>query len=36
MLIDGFLREVVETVDNFATRVYLLRRLAARLGNLEE
>jgi len=36
MLIDGFLREVVETVDDFATRVYLLRRLAGRLGNLEE
>jgi len=36
MLIDGFLREVVETVDDFATRVHLLRRLAARLGNLEE
>jgi Fe-S cluster assembly protein SufD len=36
MLIDGFLREVVETVDDFATRVHLLRRLAGRLGNLEE
>jgi Fe-S cluster assembly protein SufD len=36
MLIDGFLREVVETVDDFATRVFLLRRLAGRLGNLEE
>jgi Fe-S cluster assembly protein SufD len=36
MLIDGFLREVVETVDDFATRTHLLRRLAGRLGNLEE
>jgi Fe-S cluster assembly protein SufD len=36
MLIDGFLREVVETVDDFATRTYLLRRLAGRLGSLEE
>jgi len=36
MLIDGFLREVVETVDDFATRVHLLRRLAGRLSNLEE
>jgi len=36
MLIDGFLREVVETVDDFAIRVHLLRRLAGRLGNLEE
>jgi Fe-S cluster assembly protein SufD len=36
MLIDGFLREVVETVDDFATRVHLLRRLAGRLGSLEE
>jgi Fe-S cluster assembly protein SufD len=36
MLIDGFLREVVETVEDFATRTHLLRRLAGRLGNLEE
>ncbi len=36
MLIDGFLREVVETVDDFATRVHLLRRLAGRLSNLEK
>ena len=36
MLIDGFLREVVETVDDFATRTHLLRRLAGRLGDLEE
>lgn len=36
MLIDGFLREAVETVDDFATRLYLLRRLAGRLGTLEE
>jgi Fe-S cluster assembly protein SufD len=36
MLIDGFLREVVETVADFDTRTYLLRRLAGRLGNLEE
>jgi Fe-S cluster assembly protein SufD len=36
MLIDGFLREVVETVEDFTTRVHLLRRLAGRLGNLEE
>ncbi len=36
MLIDGFLREVVETVDDFAIRVHLLRRLAGRLGSLEE
>ena len=35
MLIDGFLREVVETVDDFATRVHLLRRLAGRLSKLE-
>ena len=35
MLIDGFLREVVETVDDFATRTHLLRRLAGRLGDLE-
>ena len=35
MLIDGFLREAVETVDDFATRTHLLRRLAARLANLE-
>ena len=36
MLIDGFLREAVETVDDFASRTYLLRRLAARLAKLEE
>jgi Fe-S cluster assembly protein SufD len=36
MLIDGFLREAVETVDDFATRAHLLRRLAARLADLEE
>jgi Fe-S cluster assembly protein SufD len=36
MLIDGFLREVVETVDDFATRVHLLRHLAGRLGSLEK
>ncbi len=36
MLIDGFLREVVETVDDFATRVHLLRHLAGRLGNLDD
>jgi Fe-S cluster assembly protein SufD len=36
MLIDGFLREAVETVDDFATRAHLLRRLAGRLANLEE
>ena len=35
MLIDGFLREAVESVDDLATRTHLLRRLAARLGNLE-
>ncbi len=35
MLIDGFLREVVETVDDFATRTHLLRRLAGHLENLE-
>ena len=35
MLIDGFLREAVEAVDDFATRTHLLRRLAARLANLE-
>ena len=29
-------REVVETVDDFATRVHLLRRLAGRLSKLEE
>jgi Fe-S cluster assembly protein SufD len=36
MLIDGFLREVVETVDDFATRVHLLRHLAGRLGSLDD
>ena len=36
MLVDGFLREVVETVEDFAVRTHLLRRLAGRLGNLEE
>jgi Fe-S cluster assembly protein SufD len=35
MLIDGFLREVVETVDDFSTRTHLLRRLAGHLENLE-
>jgi Fe-S cluster assembly protein SufD len=35
MLIDAFLREAVETVEDFATRTHLLRRLAARLDNLE-
>ena len=36
MLIDGFLREAVETVEDFASRTHLLRRLAARLARLEE
>ena len=35
MLIDGFLREAVEAVDDFATRTHLLRRLAGRLAELE-
>jgi Fe-S cluster assembly protein SufD len=36
MLIDAFLREAVETVEDFAIRTHLLRRLAARLAKLEE
>ena len=35
MLIDGFLRETVESVEDFAIRTHLLRRLAARLATLE-
>ena len=35
MLIDAFLREAVETVDDLAIRTHLLRRLAARLAQLE-
>ncbi|HLY44877.1 MAG TPA: Fe-S cluster assembly protein SufD [Stellaceae bacterium] len=35
MLIDGFLREAVDTVDDLATRAHLLRRLAGRLARLE-
>ncbi len=35
MLIDGFLREAVEGVEDFAIRTHLLRRLAARLATLE-
>ncbi|MGE5271977.1 MAG: Fe-S cluster assembly protein SufD [Thiohalocapsa sp.] len=35
MLIDGFLREAVESVEEFAIRTHLLRRLAARLATLE-
>ena len=35
MLIDGFLREVVDTIDDFATRAHLLRHLARRLADLE-
>ena len=35
MLIDAFLREAVETVDDLAIRTHLLRRLAARLALLE-
>jgi Fe-S cluster assembly protein SufD len=35
MLIDGFLREAVESVEDFAIRTHLLRRLAARLATLE-
>jgi Fe-S cluster assembly protein SufD len=35
MLIDGFLREAVDGVDDFAVRTHLLRRLAARLATLE-
>ena len=34
MLIDGFLREAVETVEDFAARTHLLRRLTGRLANL--
>jgi Fe-S cluster assembly protein SufD len=36
MLIEGFLREAVEGVDDAAIRDYLLRRLAGRLAALEE
>jgi Fe-S cluster assembly protein SufD len=36
MLIDGFLREAVESVEDLATRTHLLRRLAGRLDTLEE
>ena len=36
MLIDGFLREAVESVEDLATRTHLLRRLAGRLDALEE
>jgi Fe-S cluster assembly protein SufD len=36
MLIDGFLREAVDSVDDLATRAHLLRRLARRLADLEE
>jgi Fe-S cluster assembly protein SufD len=35
MLIDGFLREAVESVEDFAIRTHLLRRLATRLATLE-
>jgi Fe-S cluster assembly protein SufD len=35
MLIDGFLREAVEGVEDLAVRTHLLRRLAARLTMLE-
>jgi Fe-S cluster assembly protein SufD len=35
MLIDGFLREAVDGVEDLATRAHLLRRLAARLATLE-
>jgi Fe-S cluster assembly protein SufD len=36
MLIDGFLREAVDTVDDLDTRAHLLRHLARRLTSLEE
>ena len=36
MLIDGFLREAVDTVDDLDTRAHLLRHLARRLASLEE
>ncbi|HEX3860858.1 MAG TPA: Fe-S cluster assembly protein SufD [Stellaceae bacterium] len=36
MLIEGFLREAVEEIDDAAAREYLLRRLAARLARPEE
>ena len=36
MLIDGFLREAVETVEDLAIRTHLLRHLARRLVDLEE
>lgn len=35
MLIDGFLREAVETVEDLAIRTHLLRHLARRLTDLE-
>ena len=35
MLIDGFLREAVETVEDLAIRTHLLRHLARRLADLE-
>jgi Fe-S cluster assembly protein SufD len=35
MLIDGFLREAVETVGDLAIRTHLLRHLARRLADLE-
>jgi Fe-S cluster assembly protein SufD len=36
MLIDGFLREAVDTIEDLATRAHLLRHLARRLATLEE
>jgi Fe-S cluster assembly protein SufD len=36
MLIDGFLREAVETVEDLAIRTHLLRHLARRLADLED
>jgi Fe-S cluster assembly protein SufD len=36
LLIEGFLREAVEEIDDPATRDYLLRRLTLRLARLEE
>ncbi len=35
MLIDGFLREAVDTIEDIAKRTHLLRRLAGRLAELE-
>jgi len=35
MLLDAFLREAVETIGDLAIRTHLLRRLAARLAQLE-